>query len=775
MNATPIPTVATIVDRFVRVRGTVQGVGFRPFVQKLATKLGVRGWVRNDARGVLIRVRAEGDLMAKFVSALRDEAPRSARVADVVLFENEAENGPPIGDSFVISPSENTAAVATAIPADLALCADCRQEMLDFRDRRFGYAFVNCTQCGPRYSLIESLPYDRESTTMRVFEMCATCEREYRNPANRRFHAEPIACPECGPQLYFADVAGKRYVLREGALTRAAEALRAGKIVAVKRIGGFHLMCDATNETAVANLRRRKHREEKPFAVMFPSLAALMQMAEVSDEAVRLLESPAAPIVLVPRRPGTRLAESVAPGNPWIGALLPYSPVHVLLLSACARPLVATSANLSEEPLCIDDAEARERLEGIADFFLGHDRAISRPVDDSVVKLSARAAPILLRRARGYAPAPIQLPQELPSPILCVGGQMKNTVAVAADDRVVVSPHIGDLANAATQQAFTRTIKTLTQLHGSRFTAVVHDKHPDYTSTRYAQASGLPTIGVQHHLAHVLACLLENRQPADGVLGVAWDGTGYGEDGTMWGGEFILLERGTAKRFARLRPFRLLGGEAAVRDPRRVALALAFEIGDGALVGELVQRFRFSVSDADNFATMIASGLNSPQCSSVGRLFDAVGALLGLGVRNTFEGQLPMAVEAAAWRERSETHELPFAVNPVLKGGAMWEVEWAPMMRALLHAPADAARQAAAFHRGLARTIVEVARHAGVGTVALSGGSFQNALLHDLAGEWLRDAGFRVLVHRELSPNDGSLAAGQALGALWNLTDVALP
>lgn len=775
MNQSPALSPPSEMDRLIRVRGTVQGVGYRPFVLRLAARLGLRGWVRNDAQGVLARAAGLPEVVDEFMRALREEAPAAALVADVGV-ESATEAFPEVGAGFVIVESEAIGVPATtAVPADLALCADCRREMLNFRDRRYGYAFINCTQCGPRYSIIEVLPYDRPTTTMRDFHMCVSCEREYQDPHHRRFHAEPNACPACGPQLALRDGSGREFAAREAALVRATEALRAGQIVAVKGVGGFHLMCDAANEIAVAELRRRKHREEKPFAVMFPSLRALQAEAEVSAEATRLLESPAAPVVLVPRRERTRLAPSVAPGNPWLGALLPYSPLHVLLLAAVDRPLVATSANLSEEPLCIDDLEARDRLGGIADFLLGHDRVIARPVDDSVARLSTRGERILLRRARGYAPAPMRLPGKLHAPLLCVGGQMKSAIAVGADDRVVLSPHIGDLGNAATLAAFERTIETLGELHGAAFAAVAHDKHPDYASTRHALASGRPTIAVQHHLAHVLACLLEHRQAPDGVLGVAWDGTGYGEDGTIWGGEFILLERGVAKRVARLRRFRLLGGEAAVRDPRRVALALVHELGDGRLFADLAHRFGFSEGDATNLRTMLATGLNSPWCSSVGRLFDAVGALLALGTRNAFEGQMALAVEAAAWRAARKGNEMPLVCGRAVGGGAVWSLDWAPLIAALARGGGDAAAQAGAFHRGLARSIVEIARAAGVGSVALTGGCFQNAMLHELAGEALREAGFHVLTHRELSPNDGSIAAGQALGALWNLTTVVLP
>lgn len=761
----------------LRVRGVVQGVGFRPFVHRAASSLHLRGWVRNDSRGVLIRaVGATADI-ASLRFALHHDAPPAARVHSVEL-ELVDIAGPLVGANFVIVASEKPGdAVEAAVPPDLALCADCRRELIDPHDRRHRYPFINCTQCGPRYSILESLPYDRPRTTMRAFRMCPECQREYGDPASRRFHAQPNACPICGPQARLTDATGNELAQLDHAVRLAAHMLAASKIVAVKGVGGYHLMVDATSESAVAELRRRKQRAEKPFAVMFRDLAALDRYAEVSVDAARLLASSAAPIVLLRRFADAPLAPGVAPGNPWLGALLPYAPLHVLLLQAAKHPLVATSANLAEEPLCADTAEAHTRLAGIADAFLDHDRPIAHPVDDSVVRL-AHGAPVMLRRARGYAPVPLRLPAPLAGHWLCTGAQMKSTLAVAVGQQLVLSPHIGDLDGAATLEVYRRTVDMLCELHGTVFTAVACDKHPDYASTRFAQATGLPRVAVQHHLAHVLACLLEHRQPADGVLGIAWDGTGYGEDGTVWGGEFLLLEKNVARRFARIRPFRLVGGEAAVREPRRVALGLLHEMHDDRF-GELAATFGFSQSDSEVLRTMLRRDLNSPVASSAGRLFDAVGALLGLGLRNQFEGQTPLAVEAAAVSTPGKLLALPLPLRDVAAGGgAVCELDWQPLVETLLSLRAlggEASVLAASFHLALARGMVEVARRAGVGTVALTGGCFQNTLLLELAVTELQSAGFTVLTHRELPPNDGNIAAGQALGALWNLTDVLLP
>ena len=761
-------------DMLLRVHGTVQGVGFRPFVLRLARELGLSGWVRNDTQGVLVRAVGDSVRLGRFAEQVVSRAPGAARVTAVEWIPAMADTPAVDGEFRIIESAAPEGETRTGIPADLAPCPDCRRELMDPQDRRGGYPFINCTQCGPRYSIIESLPYDRPRTTMRCFTMCSKCEREYGDPTDRRYHAEPNACPVCGPRMALSDASGRPLAEGDAALGKAAGALCSGKIVAVKGAGGFHLMVDASDEVAVATLRRRKHREEKPLAVMFRDLAMVRLWAETTSSAEDLLASPLAPIVLLSKRIHPELAPSVCPENPWVGALLPPTPLHLLLLTLADRPLVATSANLSEEPLCTGDDEAVARLAGIADLFLGHNRLIARPVDDSVVRFTSSGRRIMLRRARGYAPAPLTLPGALQEPLLCVGAQMKSTVAAGLGDRVVLSPHIGDLDGATTRAVFTRTIDTLGSLAGARFGAVACDKHPDYASTRYAEASGLLRIPVQHHLAHVLAVLLEHGHPADGVLGVAWDGTGYGEDGTVWGGEFLALDGGRAERFAHLRPFRLLGGEAAVRDARRSAVAVAAASGPAA-AARLAAALGFTERENSSFNTMLGVGLNSPLCTSAGRLFDAVGAILGQGRRNTFEGQIPLAVEIAARRARPASTVLPFALRPLTKG-ARWEVDWQPAIEALLAVEnGDRSRLAADFHRGLAAAITEVACQAGLRTVVLSGGCFQNAFLLDLAESALQEAGFTVLASVELPPNDGAIAAGQALGALWNLTTVETP
>jgi hydrogenase maturation protein HypF len=772
----PILPTSDHSDVFLRVRGVVQGVGFRPFVYREATKLGLRGWVRNDSDGVLIRAAGPAHSVNALMMALKTGVPLASRVVDVEAQIAVAADPIP-SSSFTIAPSGPSGLRAsTAISPDLALCADCRSEMLDPGNRRHRYPFINCTQCGPRYSIMEGLPYDRPKTTMRAFRMCPACSAEYSDPGSRRFHAQPNACPVCGPRISLHTASGNALV-GEAALAEAASVLSRGLVLAVKGVGGYHLMVNAGSPLAVTELRRRKHRDEKPFAVMFPDMAAVRRAAEISPDEERMLNSSAAPVVLLKRRADSELAPSVAPGSPWVGAFLTYSPLHVLLLAAYAHPVVATSGNLAEEPLCIDDTEAHRRLSSIADAFLDHDRPIANPADDSVARICA-AGPILLRRARGYAPAPLSLPSRVDGSWLCVGAQMKSTVGVASGDSVVLSPHIGDLDAAPTRAVYQRTASMLGQIHGTVFTRVVCDRHPDYVSTLYAKATGLPCVTVQHHLAHVLACLLEHGRAADGILGVAWDGTGYGEDGTIWGGEFILLRKGAARRFARLRPFCLPGGEAAIRDGRRAALGLAHEAG-GAVFGPLSRNLGFSDTETWLLEGMIERRINSPVTTSAGRLFDAVGALLGIASRNTFEGQVPLALEAAATGYAGVAQELPLPLRPVAAGsGADVELDWGPLIAALEKgrlAGADPAGLARSFHQALAQGILAAAREAGAGTIALSGGCFQNALLLELTSAALANAGFEVLVPRELPPNDGAIAAGQALGALWNLTSVQLP
>lgn len=762
----------------IRIRGIVQGVGFRPHVARTASACSMTGWVRNDAQGVTILLMNSGDTADAFITKLQAEIPPAARIDALERTTPEKadiEALPGEGFHILASPDAGTVREAAVTP-DLCLCGDCRKELLDPANRRYQYPFINCTNCGPRYSIVRELPYDRQRTSMAGFEMCPQCKEEYANPLDRRYHAQPNACAECGPQLAALDSSGKLLGTRAAALDATVTALRNGKIAAVKGLGGYHLMAIATSESAVLELRRRKHREEKPLAVMFSSLDQIRKHAEVTAEEEALLRSPAAPIVLVKRLQESNLSPSLSPGNPFVGAFLPYTPVHVLLMEEMESPMVATSANLTEEPICTENTEALQRLKDIADIFLVHDRHIERAVDDSVQKVT-KHGPVLLRRARGYAPDPLLLPHDcvVNSPLLAVGGHLKNTVSVALPGKVITSPHIGDLSNALAIGAFRNTINLLSGLYGKEPESIACDLHPDYASTRYADESGLPVIKVQHHLAHVLACMLEHDGEPRKVLGVSWDGTGYGEDGTIWGGEFILVDRDerTARRVAYLRPFPLPGGEEAVRETARCALGALHTSGlADTSIGKriLTQRLPISMQDQQLLRTAIDRSINSPMTSSAGRLFDAVAAILETAQRNSFEGQGGMSVEFAATATRS-SGSLPWRAS----NDESIVVDWAPAIEQLCSEVikgTNVADLAIQFHRTLGEVILHVAKECSIADVVLTGGCFQNAVLTELTQELLDDSGFNVLTHRRLSPNDNSISTGQVLGTLWGITRV---
>lgn len=745
----------------ILVRGAVQGVGFRPFVHRQAAALGLAGWVVNSSQGLITEAEGSSERITALLRKIRETSPPNSVVDSI-----EEHSVPVCWDQgFEIRASDVSGACSAQVLPDLATCADCLAELFDPSDRRYRYPFINCTNCGPRYTIIENVPYDRARTSMRRFAMCPACHREYEDLSDRRFHAEPNACPDCGPRIALWDPSGATLCQDDDALTAAAAALRAGSIVAVKGIGGFHLLVDARDDAAVNRLRARKRREEKPFAVMFPSLADVAASCRVRPSEGALLAAPARPIVLL-RRIGGPIATSVAPANPWLGALLPYTPLHHLLMRELGFPVVATSGNVTDEPIVFRETEALDRLGGIADLFLVHDRPIVRPVDDSVARVVC-GRELLLRRARGYAPAPIALRNVRPG-ILAFGGHLKNTVALTHAGSAVLSQHIGDLETVEARGAHTKAVKDLAQLHAAPPDLAVRDLHPDYASSRAAEASGLPVLTVQHHLAHVAACMAEHglRPP---VLGVAWDGTGLGPDGTIWGGEFLLVEEGQWRRFAKLRPFRLPGGERAVREPRRVALGLLFEAyGEHAFeMGGLAPLAAFNAAELRVIRQMLLRGVNVPITSSAGRLFDAFAAVAGLRQTCAYEGQAAIELEGAAGGCVSN-RQFGF---PIREGdNAALIVDWEPALCeavAALRVGVPVAHISTAFHNGLATAIVEVAVRAGQRTVALSGGCFQNARLTEATVPALRAAGFDAIWHRRVPPNDGGLALGQAVWAAW--------
>jgi hydrogenase maturation protein HypF len=744
-----------IQRRRLRIQGAVQGVGFRPFIYRLAADLGTGGWVVNSAQGVVIEVEAAPPVLDVFVTRLQRELPPHALISRF-----EVETIPPQGESaFHIHHSESNGAKSALILPDLAICPDCLREISDPTDRRYRYAFTNCTNCGPRFSIILALPYDRPNTTMRHFIMCEECREEYENPLDRRFHAQPIACPRCGPRLALVGCGGQLIATGDDALKAAVDSIRDGSIVAVKGLGGFHLMVDARNSGAVARLRVRKDRYEKPFAVMFPSLEQVKRVCDVSHLEHELLTSAEAPIVLLPYR-GHSIAPEVAPRNPNLGVMLPYTPLHHLLLTDLGFPLVATSGNLSGEPICIDETEALAKLSHVADLFLVHDRPIARHMDDSVVCVAANE-PLVLRRSRGYAPMPVDVLADEQA-IVAVGAHQKNTVALLHDEHVFLSQHLGDMDSVKTFKVFRQTLADFQALYDVSPTTVVCDLHPDYGTTQYAEGLGLPVMCIQHHEAHVFSCMAEHHLDTP-VLGVAWDGTGHGTDGTIWGSEFLLVEHDGFTRVAHLRPFSLPGGDIAAREPRRSLLGLLY-----ALYGDTLphERLHFAPNELNLLLAALQKGVNAPLTSSMGRLFDAVAALLGLQQQCSFEGQAAMALEYAALRANTDecySFEITPITNVAHKRSGIIDVK--PMIAAMLN-ETHCKLMSAKFHNTLAMIVVEVAQQVGTPQVALTGGCFQNRVLLERTITGLRAAGFTPYWPQRVPPNDGGIALGQIAAAL---------
>ncbi|MEB3161708.1 MAG: carbamoyltransferase HypF [Prochlorothrix sp.] len=805
------------------IQGLVQGVGFRPFVYGLARELGLTGWVCNSSEGVTIEVQGEPEPLQQFQDRLDREKPPHSQLHQVVI---TALDLCPAEADFTIHPSQGHSPPTAFVLPDLATCSACLGDLWNPDNRRHRYPFTNCTHCGPRYSIIHRLPYDRPHTTLAQFPLCPACAAEYADPGDRRFHAQPNACSVCGPCLSWwprldanqPNFAPEPVLTGEQALQAAIQALRAGKILAIKGLGGFHLMVNAQDEAAVQQLRQRKQRPQKPLAVMFADFATVSAYCQVSAPERDLLQSPEAPIVLLARRdrpspigpdapPGTPLdspllplAPSLAPGNPNLGVMLPYTPLHSLLLRECGFPVVATSGNGSGDPLCWQTGDALERLGSIADGILSHDRPIARPVDDSMVRWVADR-PLILRRARGYAPLPLFLGENpTQQTILALGSHLKNTIALYHQGQVILSPHIGDLETLRSRDRLQETLATLCRLYELRPTLITCDAHPDYGSSQLAQILSqslatdpqqpLPILPVQHHYAHIRAVMAE-QQLQGPVLGIAWDGLGLGLEGTLWGGEFLRVEPSREqpgfRRVAHWRQFPLPGGDRAAREPRRSALGLLHAIGDGQLLPVLEPYFR--ASDWRILNQALDRGLNCPLTSSMGRLFDGIAALLGLETQCSFEGQGAMAVEFAAQRGlkggmqgaieavRAESLAQGLglirpAVAPPGEADRPWVLDWEPIVGWILqHRQRGTAPEALAlgFHDVLVDSIVAVAQRVGLETVVLGGGCFQNQLLLTRSVAALRSAGFDPHWPQHFPPNDGGLALGQIAAVLTGL------
>jgi hydrogenase maturation protein HypF len=738
--------------------GVVQGVGFRPFIYRHALSHALQGWVRNSSGRVEIHVQGHLSSLDDFVNSLLASAPGlSQAVIESVVETGQIETG-----EFLILASKADADADIHLPADLFTCNDCLEELNDPRDRRHRYPFINCTQCGPRYTLIEALPYDRPNTSMSGFPLCDACKLEYTDPSDRRYHAEPVACAKCGPELVYSEIGKNPCQGNKAALNASLTALRDGKVLAIKGIGGYHLVCDARNDTAIKHIRKTKPRPHKPLAVMFPApagnhLAVLRQYLLTGDLEEQLLESAARPIVLVHKKAGGDLSTGIAPGLNEVGAMLPYSPLHHNLLNDFGAPLVASSANISGEPVLTENADVEQRLAHVAQGFLHHNRPIVRPADDPVIRIiNKQCAPI--RQGRGQAPVEIELPFKLSRPILAVGAQMKNTVALAWDNRAVVSPHIGEMDSPRSLSTFIRCIDDLQALYQVKAEHIVCDAHPGFTASRWARQQGLPVSEVFHHHAHASAAYvdaLRNNPALDQLLVFTWDGVGLGPDGTLWGGDALLGQPGSWSRVAQFRPFKLPGGERAGREPWRSAAAICWESGQHCPLDEASDPLLFSFWQQGN---------NAPQTSAAGRLFDAAAALSGVCLTASFEGQGPMLYEALA-AKHGTMDDNRVSVLPLSHVEGRYSADWAALIPMLTDKSKSQAERAAIFHHTLAHTLYSKARlireDTGVNSIGFAGGVFQNRVLTEQAFALLNNDGFEVTLPELMPVNDASISFGQ--------------
>ncbi len=743
--------------RLLRITGSVQGVGFRPFVYRIAHQMDIKGQVNNTDQGVHMIIQATPTILDQFTRLLYQAPPP-------ILVHTIEENKLPLHefDNFEIKFSENGNTKNAWILPDLATCPDCLNELEDESNRRYQYPFINCTHCGPRYSIITSLPYDRKNTTMASFTMCPDCQEEYDNPNDRRFHAQPNACPTCGPQIGLYNKHEQEIAGPESAIKGCVSLLKEGKIIAVKGIGGFQLLADAGNEKTINRLRKRKQREAKPFAVMFPNLSSIQAYCRISDKEKAALLSAQSPIVLLFKiqDPYKELAPSVAPDNPYLGAMLPYSPLHHLLMKEMNSPVICTSGNISEEPICIDNEEAFLRLKNIADAFLLHNRPIARHVDDSVVKTIASDLTIL-RRARGYAPLPITGKTHYNS-ILAVGGHLKNTISISQGNTLFTSQHIGDLETEAAFNAFSTSIKDLANMYEITPELIIHDKHPDYLSSQYAEKSGITRLKVQHHAAHIYSCMAEHNITPP-VLGFAWDGTGYGDDETIWGGEAILINQNSYERFAHFLPFALPGGDLAVKEPFRTLIGLLHTLykSDRDKILEILPTAHSNKKNNQLLLDMLDKNINCPMTSSVGRLFDAISSLLDLEHVNQYEGHAAISLEYKAWPIDDFYERYSLDINKV---NDTYIFDWRPMILEIIKDKSNHVSVeiiAAKVHISLSKAITKIADLAGIKQIVISGGTFQNRYLTDRVHLLLVEKGYHLYMNRQIPPNDGGISTGQ--------------
>lgn len=739
------------------IHGAVQGVGFRPFVYRLATELGIKGWIINSSQGVFIDAESNDKTINNFLTRLKTDKPKNSYIQS---FEYSFLD--PAGfKNFEIKESSESGAKTALVLPDISTCDDCLEEIFDPANRRYLYPFTNCTNCGPRYSIIQSLPYDRANTTMFEFEMCSECYAEYTDPMNRRFHAEPIACPKCGPHVELLDWQGEVLASKHNAISIASELVLKGMIIALKGIGGYQLIADARNSEAVKTLRTRKHRNEKPFALMFPSFDDVKHECEISEDEERLLCSVESPIVLLKKKNGTGsdLSDECAKGNPYLGVMLPYSPLHHILLRKINIPVIATSGNISEEPICYDEQSALDKLNGIADYFLVHNRKILRHVDDSITRIIS-GREMIIRRARGYAPLPVEI-EGLKEPVFAAGAHLKNTVALNKGSNVFISQHIGDLENIESITAFKNVVSDLESFYEISPGINVCDLHPDYISTRHAKELEGNMLQVQHHWAHILSCMAENNIEGD-VLGVAWDGTGFGTDGTIWGGEFLIPDGKSFKRIAHLKTFRLPGGEKAIHEIWRTGFSLLYEVfGDSAH-----QHIEYNKKEINFIEQMLRKNINSPVTSSMGRLFDGIASILNIRQAANFEAQGAMDLEfialppAPAHMQRNESF-YKFNIEEI---NGVSVINWHVMLKEIV---ADLMKKksinliSAKFHNTLTEMILKIAQKTGIEKIVLSGGCFQNKFLIEKAISKLQGSGYKVYRHQRVPTNDGGISLGQ--------------